>query len=293
MDDDQHDSVRSIGVGINSDAADFGSEVRESLIGGSSEGDLEYFRDNDVGAYRTSDQDSYKKYVDKHNKDKNRARKQDLANFGIDKVTSTQHKTQTEGGFSFPPPLRDDQAVQATSRKPLWSNKSDAVMADETGNHLDALTMPDDVLAGWRQKSIGSSSGQSSREGNNAHASVSGDSTPSTLSHYRYAEQERAKKEDAKVNGARQEEPGVSLEDEEALAVQEQIRQIKAQEEEFETFNLKIVHRKNRYVYYQLFEKLIIFVVAYPFFYYLTVHAFNSNSPLQPTHLSLFFQDWL
>ncbi|CAN1265730.1 Probable serine/threonine-protein kinase dyrk2 [Linum perenne] len=246
MDDDQHDSVRSIGVGINSDAADFGSEVRESLIGGSSEGDLEYFRDNDVGAYRTSDQDSYKKYVDKHNKDKNRARKQDLANFGIDKVTSTQHKTQTEGGFSFPPPLRDDQAVQATSRKPLWSNKSDAVMADETGNHLDALTMPDDVLAGWRQKSIGSSSGQSSREGNNAHASVSGDSTPSTLSHYRYAEQERAKKEDAKVNGARQEEPGVSLEDEEALAVQEQIRQIKAQEEEFETFNLKIVHRKNR-----------------------------------------------
>lgn len=37
LDDDQHGSVRSIGVGINSDAADFGSEVRESLVGGSSE----------------------------------------------------------------------------------------------------------------------------------------------------------------------------------------------------------------------------------------------------------------
>jgi len=36
------------------------------------------------------------------------------------------------------------------------------------------------------------------------------------------------------------------LDDEEAVSVQEQIRQIKAQEEEFETFDLKIVHRKNK-----------------------------------------------
>ncbi|CAN0902223.1 Dual specificity tyrosine-phosphorylation-regulated kinase 4 [Linum grandiflorum] len=223
MDDDQHGSVRSIGVGINSDAADFGSEIRESLIGGSSEGDLEYFRDNDAGFYRPSDQDTYKKYVDKQSKDKIRASKQDSANFANDKVASTQHRTQTEGGFSFPPPMGDDQA--AASSKPLWSNKSDAVIADESSS---------------------SSPARSSKEGNNAHASRSGDSTPSTLSHYGYTEQERAKKENAEINGVREEEPGVSLEDEEAIAVQEQIRQIKAQEDEFETFNLKIVHRKNR-----------------------------------------------
>lgn len=37
-----------------------------------------------------------------------------------------------------------------------------------------------------------------------------------------------------------------AAEDEEAAAVQEQIRRIRAEEEEFETFDLKIIHRKNR-----------------------------------------------
>jgi hypothetical protein len=56
------------------------------------------------------------------------------------------------------------------------------------------------------------------------------------------------KEQDEKIGSVREEDPGASFEDEEAAAVQEQVRQIKAQEEEFETFNLKIVHRKNRYV---------------------------------------------
>lgn len=38
----------------------------------------------------------------------------------------------------------------------------------------------------------------------------------------------------------------VAAEDEEAAAVQEQIRRIRAEEDEFETFDLKIIHRKNR-----------------------------------------------
>ncbi|CAN1266698.1 Probable serine/threonine-protein kinase dyrk2 [Linum perenne] len=250
MDDDQHGSVRSIGVGINSDVADFGSEIRDSLIGGSSEGDLEYFRDNDaeIRGYRASHQDSDKKYGDKHSKDKKRVIKQDFSNFGNEKVASTQMKALKDGGFSFPPPLRDSQEVQAGSSKSLWSNKSSAVLANETSDmdHLDALTLPDDMLGGLKLKSSGSSTAKSYREGNNAHAIDSADSTPSTLSNYAYTEKERAKKEeDEKIDGV-VEEPGMSLEDEEAIAVQEQVRQIKAQEEEFETFNLKIVHRKNR-----------------------------------------------
>ncbi|CAI0548820.1 unnamed protein product [Linum tenue] len=247
MDDDQHGSVRSIGVGINSDAADFGSEMRENFIGVGSEGDLEYLRDNNIGAggYRPNHQDSDKKYVDKQSKNRKRVSKQDSGNFGNEKVTSTQLKSHLDGGFSFPPPLRDGQAAQAGPSK--WLNKSDAVKADETNDHLEALTMPDAMLAGWKQKSSGSSTAKSSREENNANANDSGGSTPSTLSNYGYAEQERSKKEeDEKINGVVEEEPGVSVEDEEAVAVQEQVRQIKAQEEEFETFNLKIVHRKNR-----------------------------------------------
>ena len=38
----------------------------------------------------------------------------------------------------------------------------------------------------------------------------------------------------------------VAAEAEEAAAVQEQIRRIRAEEEEFETFDLKIIHRRNR-----------------------------------------------
>ncbi|KAF2620973.1 hypothetical protein F2Q68_00042576 [Brassica cretica] len=68
--DDQHDSVRSIGVGINSDAADFGSEIRESLAGGSSEGDFEYPRDHHDAVSSSSSRfkrvysESDKKHID-------------------------------------------------------------------------------------------------------------------------------------------------------------------------------------------------------------------------------------
>uniref|UniRef100_F6HF61 Protein kinase domain-containing protein n=1 Tax=Vitis vinifera TaxID=29760 RepID=F6HF61_VITVI len=224
MDDDQHGSVRSIGVGINSDAADIGSEVRESLVGGSSEGDLEYFHDQDIGS-RHSHQESDKKYNDR----------------------SKRVKNHPDGGFSFPPPLRDGQLVQASSSKSLWSNNCNAPTSDETDDCLNALMRNADMLASWRRKSSDSSPVKSSKDENNANAVRSENSSPSTLSNYGYNERGHVKKEeDEKTGGAREEDPGVSLEDEEAAAVQEQVRQIKAQEEEFETFNLKIVHRKNR-----------------------------------------------
>lgn len=105
-DDDQHDSVRSIGVGINSDAADIGSEVRESLVGGSSEGDIDYFRDH-------------------HELDKNRGErsKSDKNRTKGHNGKYTQAKNQMDGGFSFPPP-KDGRLVQASSSKSLWSNKA-------------------------------------------------------------------------------------------------------------------------------------------------------------------------
>ncbi|KDO42417.1 hypothetical protein CISIN_1g0010342mg, partial [Citrus sinensis] len=243
MDDDQHGSVRSIGVGINSDAAEMGSEVRDSLLGGSSEGDLEYFHDHDVGigGSRFSHHESDKKYIDRKSKDKNKISKQESNKYivGNDKGKCTQVKNLTDGGFSFPPPLRDGQLVQKGSSKSLWSNNCDPVISDETDDPLKALMGADDMLATWRQKST-----DSSRDENNANAVRSANSSPSTLSNY---EREHVKREEAeKISGMREEDPGASLEDEEAAAVQEQVRQIKAQEEEFETFNLKIVHRKNR-----------------------------------------------
>ncbi|XP_023523459.1 uncharacterized protein LOC111787674 [Cucurbita pepo subsp. pepo] len=250
MDDDQLGSVRSIGVGINSDVADFGSEVRESLVGGSSEGDLEYFHDHEVGvgASRLPYHDSEKKYLDRSKRDKKSSSKQqpNKQSSGNDTSMSSQIQNQTDGGFSFPPPLRDRQLVQASSGKSLWSNNSNRVVSDENDASLNALMQSDDMLA-WRQKNSDSSPDNSLRDENNANAVRSESSSPSMLSNYHYTERRHTKIEnDDKISSIREEDPVASLEDEEAAAVQEQVRQIRSQEEEFESFNLKIVHRKNR-----------------------------------------------
>ncbi|KAG2254099.1 hypothetical protein Bca52824_084235 [Brassica carinata] len=211
--DDQHDSVRSIGVGINSDAADFGSEIRESLAGGSSEGDFEYPRDHHDAVSSSSSRfkrvysESDKKHIDVPNKDKQKASEEDSGgSFHV-------KKTQTDGVFEF-------------------GNKKTVIR--------DTLTATDDMVATWRRKSSDTSS--SSVKEDNAKSRNS--SSPSSLSNYACGERKRADKED---DGSESEDDNATaLDDEEAVAVQEQIRQIKAQEEEFETFNLKIVHRKNR-----------------------------------------------
>ncbi|GFY95391.1 protein kinase superfamily protein [Actinidia rufa] len=249
MDDDQHGSVRSIGVGINSDAADIGSEIRESLVGGCSEGDLEYFHDHDIGisASRHSVHDSDKKYLDRPNREKGRTNKHDSDKYvlGNDKGAGKQAKSHSDMGFSFPPP-RDAKLVQTGSSKSLWSNKCNAIISDETDGCLNSQIGPDDMLSSWRRKSNESSPVKSSRDEDNANVVGSANSTPSTLSDYGYAVKEHVKREDDEKDGTREEDLAASLEDEEAVAVQEQVKQIKAQEEEFENFNLKIVHRKNR-----------------------------------------------
>ncbi|KAG5030337.1 hypothetical protein JHK87_013851 [Glycine soja] len=248
MDDDQHGSVRSIGVGINSDAADIGSEVRESLVGGSSEGDLEYFHDRDagLGGSRHSHHDLDKKSTNKSNKNKNNEKSESNKYvIGCDKDAPLQMKTHGDGNFSFPLSLKDGQMIQASTNKSLWSNNGNADDADDC---LSAIVETDDMLALWRRKSSDSSPVKSSRDENNANFVRSTNSSPTTVSNYGYSEREHVKvEEDEKTGIAREDDLGASLEDEEVAAVQEQVRQIKAQEEEFETFNLKIVHRKNRH----------------------------------------------
>ncbi|KAK1309056.1 Serine/threonine-protein kinase AFC2 [Acorus calamus] len=245
VDDDQHGSVRSIGVGINSDAADIGSEVRESLLGGSSEGDLEYFHDHDIGisGFRHSQHDTGKNNLDRLKREKARKLKPGSDQFilGSEKVGGAPSTSYADSGFSFPP-MRADDLLQAKSHKSLWSSKGNMVSGDDTDDFVNGLIGTDDKLASWRQKSSDSSPAKSSREENTENAVRS--STAS--SNCGYADGEYIKKDqDDNVSEAR-EDPRTALEDEEAAAVQEQIRQIRAQEDEFETFNLKIVHRKNR-----------------------------------------------
>ncbi|KAL6583694.1 hypothetical protein OROMI_002983 [Orobanche minor] len=219
MDDNQHGSVRSIGVGINSDGADIGSEMRESLVGGSSDGDIEYFHELDKSAKKES----------------NRTKRVNSDKY----IMSNEKGASYNGGFSFPPP-RDGRLVQTISGKSLWSNQANTGFSEEAD---ECGVSNDDMLASWRRKSNDSSPGDE----NNANAGESENSSPSSLSNYGYVDREHVQEEgDVNTTAVREEDPGVSLEDEEAVAVQEQVKQIKAQEDEFETFELKIVHRKNR-----------------------------------------------
>ncbi|KAI7730034.1 hypothetical protein M8C21_019985, partial [Ambrosia artemisiifolia] len=200
-------SVRSIGVGINSDAAVFGSE-----------GDVEYFHDDDVTIPPHGS--------DKRNLDKLKSEKRKTAI-----SDSNTSKNVNVGGFSFPPP-RDGQVNKHLQSK---SNNDNSIIGD--GN--------DELIPPWRRKSNDSSTGKSSREEEDeTDVADSETSAPTLPSNHGLAE--RAYKEEEHVADPIEEDPGALLEDEEVVAVQEQVKQIKAQEEEYETFNLKIVHRKNR-----------------------------------------------
>lgn len=252
IDDDQLGSVRSIGVGISSDAADIGSEVRESLVGGSSEGDIEYFHDHDVGigGIRQSQPCTDKSYLfqKKMLKTKETKQKSDKYVMALEKGFCLMGMDYRDGGFSFRLPSGTGDMLCPDPANTLWSSKGNSVGGDDDEPAIGTST--DDMLAAWRQKSGDSSPTKSSKNENIADAMRSQNSIVSSISSYANVEREDSKKGHyEKAIDAIEEEPetGTTLEDEEAAAVQEQVRQIKSQEEEFETFDLKIVHRKNRH----------------------------------------------
>ncbi|CAN4100591.1 unnamed protein product [Withania somnifera] len=244
VDGDQHGSVRSIGVGINSDTVDVSNDC-ESSVGGSGQGDMGYFHDHDasIGGARHIPPHSDKPYSEIRNRDEKTVKqKSDKFVLGTHKERPLQ-TNHLHGDFSFTLP-RDGQLIHKSSSKALWSSKGNAVITDEAH---DILIANDDMLGSPRRKSNESSPIKSSRDETNKIALGSASSFPSSLSNYGCVEREHVKKDEGtQIASARVEDLGQSLEDEEAVAVQEQVKQIMAQEEEFETFELKIVHRKNR-----------------------------------------------
>ncbi|RRT34041.1 hypothetical protein B296_00051797 [Ensete ventricosum] len=245
--DDQRGSVRSIGMGINSDAADIGSEVRESLVGGSSEGDMDFFPDQGVSARGRSYHQNDTSDIDMHRpkREKMRGNKQD-GDILACKNDISLSGVSTDGGFSFPPLLKTRSMLEDDSGKSLSSSKANAAYTpDECANG----SATDDMLATWRRNGSDSSPVKSSRDEEISDAARSRNSSASSGSNYGYAVTESISKGHHEENEISEEDPGATLEDEEAAALQEQIRQIKVQLEEFETFYLKIVHRKNRHAY--------------------------------------------
>lgn len=292
VEDDQHGSVRSIGIGIHSDVADFGSEIRESLVGGSSEGDIEYFHDREIGICG-SKQVRYDRSRSSHERSEKAketltcedSSKYDAVDENEDLLTSRNYGSWSDrrnngnsqaghsscedqdtvkhvvkgrdaesggldfGGFSFPSPSSTGDMVgsKAESGKSLWSTKGNMTLCQDVDDYGNEIVERDDILASWRRKSNESSPVLSSRDEKQANVQRSAHSTASTYSNYELGEQELQKREtEENLNDPKEDEEAEVIDDEEAAAVQEQVRQIRAQEDEFETFTLKIVHRKNR-----------------------------------------------
>ncbi|KAH9316482.1 hypothetical protein KI387_025109 [Taxus chinensis] len=134
---------------------------------------------------------------------------------------------------------------KAESGKSLWSTKGNMTVCEDADDYGNDVIERDDILASWRRKSNESSPVLSSRDEKQVNVQRSAHSTASTYSNYELAERELQKRDtEENLNDPREDEEAGAIDDEEAAAVQEQVRQIRAQEDEFETFILKIVHRK-------------------------------------------------
>lgn len=146
-------------------------------------------------------------------------------------------------GFSFPYPsgTGDVEEFKAEPGKSLWSTNTSSMIFEGTNGYDHAMIGPD-VRSPPRRKSNESSLIASQRDGDllNAATASAMHLTTSTLES---AEGNINKGEN--FNDIDDGDVGV-IEDEEAAALQEQVKQIKAQEDEFETFDLQIVHRRNR-----------------------------------------------
>nr|XP_018683943.1 PREDICTED: uncharacterized protein LOC103991393 isoform X3 [Musa acuminata subsp. malaccensis] len=246
MEDDQHGSFRSIGVGINSDAADIGSEVHESLVGGSSEG--EYFLDYDdrMSGKRHSQSNTTRTNMNRSKRGNLRGSKQDPGSYILpsDKTVYLSGVGFQDSGFSFLPPSITSDLIKDDSCKPLWSSNGNNVVGILDGCRDGMVT--EGMLGTWRRKSSDSSPIQSSRDDKTSDGVRSRKSSASA-SKDDFAEAEVVNRGVNYITGeAGEEDVETTLEDEEAVVLQDQVKQIKAQEEEFETFDLKIVHRKNR-----------------------------------------------
>lgn len=300
VDDDNHGSVRS-GLLLSSDAADVGSEVRDSLLGGSSEGDAESLKYQELAAYgpahkpqdfsstkegrhvevksapvRHLDEDEderdvilqyyseewghgkescQREAIGRSNMDMGRLTKEHLK--GRQSSSHNKKAGQDNGGFvfegfSFPSPSStcDVAGSRAGSGKSLWSNRESTAQGEETDGYGSGLVGPDNTLAAWKRKSNDSSPGIGSSEDNLPHVPLSNHSSGSLHSTDEYVSLEAREDSHAgrpNVVGSlpKASEPLIQEDDEAAIA-QEELRTLGADEDQYEIFDLRIVHRKNR-----------------------------------------------
>lgn len=223
--DDQNAAVRSIGVGMSDDVDDNGSIVHDFFPGEGSEWDLELLPHRRVGVAGVKPPPG--------------------------KGASMQLNSFATGGFSFPSPVPDGLISHEDSTNPEWSNHCNAVVRKESDGPK-GLIESDGMLVASTKRRSGPSAERNLRERDGEKVASSRNSSPSALSHSSDIGREHKEEDEDETSHGPEEDPGTSFEDEDVIVVQEQVRQIEAQEQDFETFNLKIVHRKNRSLPLQL-----------------------------------------
>lgn len=283
--DDKQGSLRSSGVGVSSEVADLGSEAKDSMFALSSEWERESLQEQELqgyqvtqlmfsedctsntmsrdgvrhcsgfagendGALRCPSSDWLSKVwtVEKQNLERSSSGPVKVIN-----VHPTNHVEDGEegfgfgiGGFSFPSPSKacDLAAPKADSGKPLWVTEKTPVI-EGTDIYGTCITGPDETLASWKRKSNESSPILSPRGEAFLNSAASGHSTVPAHSlgdDLLHCERDKRGNEVP----AKKEDTDATVVDDEEIAAQEQFGRIKAEEEDFEIFNLRIVHRKNR-----------------------------------------------
>ncbi|KAI5082818.1 hypothetical protein GOP47_0002561 [Adiantum capillus-veneris] len=297
VDDDNQESVRSGGMFVSSDIADVGSELRDSLLGGSSEGD-ESLRDQDLSTFKPkrSSFDSHKSCTDEresltgvrsasmpHLEASNsehdmvlqyyneawglckRATDKELASrntFQSTELSKSKHLTDCRNmglfenggslleGFSFPSPSSTGEVAVSTagSLRSLRSTREGIGQVDEFDRYARGMVGPDDTVAAWKQKSNNSSPIVYSSEDNLQRFELPNYPNGSSQS-IDYHDSLQAKK-----HGNEGSELGYQLstrqpsvqEEEDTLVGQEEMRMLNEYDDQFEIFNLRVIHRKNR-----------------------------------------------
>ncbi|KAH7432966.1 hypothetical protein KP509_07G048200 [Ceratopteris richardii] len=307
IDDDYHGSVRSGGVFVSSDIADVGSEVRDSLPGGSSEGEIESFKDQELDTFKPADgafdpnklhdieKDGCKESRNSsmHPLEEGNIKHDMLLQYyneawGLCKKTDKQlttsvaeAKEQLKGkhltdhrnmgsldngsslleGFSFPSPSSTGEVPDSTAGpgKSYRLNRGPQTEGDGVGGYDNDMIKPDNThmigpdktLSVWKQKSNNSSPIICSNEDNLKKLDLPNHANGSLYSTFYYGNVE-AKKNDSNDGP----ESGRQLltmcpqptlqEEEDLLAGHEEIRALSESDEQYEIFDLRIVHRKNR-----------------------------------------------
>ena len=168
-----------------------------------------------------------------------------------DKITPSNHVFE---GFSFPSPSSTGEiAVSAAgSGKSLWSNRDSPVPEEEIDAHgNNGMVGPDNTLAAWKRKNDSSSPVISSREEAVQNPNVTNQWSESIHSTDEYASLE------AREDGNEELDVGIELptefkpsaqEEDDTIGAQEEFRSMVIDEDQYEIFDLRIIHRKNRLV---------------------------------------------